>query len=322
MIRSTDKIVVTGISSFIGVHLARFFAEKAGRVVGTISRHIDDYQGIRLQRIQAARDKDVDIQSLDLAETESMVTFIQTEKPDLWIHHAGWAAGYGDMDYDMQKGYAVNVASLGTFYPTLKACGCRGIIITGTSMEYSESDNACTEDDVCWPSTPYGLSKLMETCRARQLSEQYRMRTRVARIFIPFGPMDAPRKLIPSVAHALKTGVKIDLSPCLQKRDFIHVNDMLTGYEALIDDLDRDLDFDLFNLCSGEATELRAFLGMFVSILEADPRLLLFGARSMRPGEAPVSYGSNKKAKTLLKWTPSPLKDSILAYLQDEGRRV
>ncbi len=322
MIRSIDKIVVTGVSSFIGVHLARFFSEKAGRVIGTISRHIDDYEGIRLQRIQAARDKGVDIRSLNLVETESMVAFIQTEKPDLWIHHAGWATGYGDMDYDLQKGYAVNVACLRKLYPTLKANGCRGIIVTGSSMEYSESDNACTEDDVCWPSTPYGLSKLMETCRVRQLSEQYRMRTRVARIFIPFGSMDAPQKLIPSVVHALKAGEEIALSPCLQKRDFIHVNDLLIGYEALIHDLDRDLDFDLFNLCSGETTELRAFLGMFVSILNANPRLLLFGARSMRAGEAPVSYGSNEKARTLLKWTPSPLKNSILAYLQDEGIRV
>ena len=319
MIRSTDKIVVTGISSFIGVHLARFFAEKAGRVVGTISRHIDDYDGIRLERIQAARDKDVEICSMDLMDPESMVTFVQNEKPDIWIHHAGWATGYGDMDYDMKKGHAVNVASLEILYPTLKDTGCRGIIVTGSSTEYSNSDKACAEDDVCWPSTPYGLSKLMETCRTRQLSEQFHVRTRVARVFIPFGSMDAPQKLIPSVARALKSGEKIALSPCQQRRDFIHVSDLLIGYEALIDDLDRDSDFDLFNLCSGEATQLRAFLEMFVSIMNADPRLLLFGARSMRPGEAPVSYGSNEKTRSILKWTPNPLNDSIAMYLREEG---
>ena len=320
MICSTDKIVVTGISSFIGVHLARFFAERAGCVVGTISRHIEDYEGIRLERIQATQEKDVVIRSMDLTDSESMITFVQNEKPDLWINHAGWATGYGSMDYDTDKGHTINVASLGFLYPTLKDTGCRGVIVTGSSTEYSNTDEACTEDDVCWPSTPYGLSKLMETCRARQLSEQFHMRTRVARVFIPFGSMDAPQKLIPSVAQALKSGEEIALSPCQQRRDFIQVNDLLTGYEALIDDLDRDLDFDLFNLCSGEATQLREFLEMFVSIMNADPRLLLFGARSMRAGEAAVSYGSNEKARSVLNWAPSPLNDSIAAYLRDEGK--
>ena len=41
--------------------------------------------------------------------------------------------------------------------------------------------------------------------------------------------------------------------------------------------------------------------------MTANPDLLRFGARGMRPGEAPVSYGDNSKAKTQLAWRPRDL---------------
>ena len=72
------------------------------------------------------------------------------------------------------------------------------------------------------------------------------------------------------------------------------------------DDLRRG-GFDLFNICSGDATELRSLLLEIAAAMTANPDLLRFGARGMRPGEAPVSYGDNSKAKTQLAWRPRDL---------------
>ena len=44
-------VIVTGISSFVGMHLARRFAREGFRVVGTISKPRDTYDGIRAARL-------------------------------------------------------------------------------------------------------------------------------------------------------------------------------------------------------------------------------------------------------------------------------
>ena len=69
---------------------------------------------------------------------------------------------------------------------------------------------------------PYGLSKLEATIRARQLALRFGINVRVARVFIPFGPLDAPGKLVPQVVTALMQRQPVELSTGTQRRDFIH----------------------------------------------------------------------------------------------------
>ncbi|MGZ5897718.1 MAG: NAD-dependent epimerase/dehydratase family protein, partial [Xanthobacteraceae bacterium] len=212
-------------------------------------------------------------------------------------------------DYDMTTGFNVNVVALSHIYSALAGSGC-GVVVTGSSAEYSSSDSANNEDDVCWPDTPYGLVKLAETLRARQLAEQHAVPTRVARLYIPFGPLDNPDKLLAQVISGLRNNAAISLSPCTQRRDFLGVSDLCAAYLALEKDLPRTR-FDVFNVSSGRATELREFLLGIADRMKADQGLLEFGKRSMRPGEAAISYGSNEKAARLLGWRPVELSAAI-----------
>lgn len=309
------NIVVTGITSFIGTHISLALNKKGHRVIGTISNHRRDYDPLRQSRINLLEKMGVDICGMDLTKEESCKELIRNNQPNVWIHHAGWATNYAGDNYNLTQGNEVNVVPLEDIYRTLSACRCNGVIITGSSMEYSYTSKPCKEDDSCWPDTPYGLSKLAETIRSRQLSIQYNLPTRVARVFIPYGSFDSPNKLIPSTIDALRSGRDINLSPCEQKRDFLYVEDIVFGYLKLVEDLSRDTLFDIFNLCSGEATQLKTLLYAIADLLRADPALLCFGAISMRPGEPEISYGSNQKAKNLLGWKPRPLQKGLNSYL-------
>lgn len=314
---SADTLVVTGLSSFLGTHLARAFARKGHRVLGTLTRSASEYDALRGRRIRAAEQSGVDVRTLDVTAAGAVREFVAREKPAVWVHHAGWATEYCSPAYDLDRGHAVNVAPLRALYEALVTHDCRGVLITGSSMEYADSDRPAREDDACWPTTPYGLSKLAETLQARQLAGALGLRTRAARVFVPYGPLDDAKKLIPDVIRALRAGESVDLSPCEQARDFLHVDDLARGYEALVADLGRDQAFDLFNLCSGQATPLKQLLLELARTLGADPGLLHFGKRALRPGEPPVSYGANDKARTLLGWQARPLREGLRAYLED-----
>ena len=137
--------------------------------------------------------------------------------PDAFIFHAGWAENYGNDSYSFEKGFAVNVLPLQNIYRILDKI-CKGnVIITGSSMEYSDSLSGNCEDDFCDPSTSYGLIKLMETQFAKLLSKKYNIKTRIIRPYIPYGNLDNPQKLIPQVISSLKSGQSIELSSCDQR---------------------------------------------------------------------------------------------------------
>jgi GDP-4-dehydro-6-deoxy-D-mannose reductase len=300
-------IVITGVSSFVGHHLARFWALRGHHVIGTISRPRDQYEGIEAKRIGAI-EPFVEIFGLDLREPRDTAVLVDRRAPSLWIHHAGFATDYGSLDYDLELAHVINVAPLAALYGALRGGRC-GVIITGSSAEYAAVDIGNRESDACAPDTPYGLSKLTQTLRARQFAGQTGVPTRVARLFIPFGQLDNPRKLLSQAVMKLGAGEPIALSPCAQQRDFLGIGDMCAAYEVLADDLVNG-GFEIFNVASGTPVVLRDFLCEIADRLDAPHSLLRFGAIEMRPGEPPISFADVSKV-TQLGWAPSQLGDAI-----------
>jgi nucleoside-diphosphate-sugar epimerase len=309
-------IVVTGVSSFVGHHLARHFALRGHHVIGTLHRPRDAYRGAEAQRI-AAVEPFVEIFGLDLREPREIAALVDRRAPSLWIQHAGFATAYGSLDYDLNFAHLVNVTPLTQLYSSLRGGRC-GVILTGSSAEYSGSDSGNRENELCAPDTPYGLSKLTQTLRARQLAEHSGVSTRVARVYIPFGRLDSPNKLLAQTVVKLRNREPIALSPCEQKRDFLGVSDLCEVYERLAEDLPRAR-FDVFNVASGQPIVLRDFLNEIADRLCVPQDLLHFGAIAMRPGEPAVSYAVIDKARGILQWTPTPLPAALDRDLLSEA---
>lgn len=306
----TGSVVLTGASSFVGEHLALAFKAAGWDVTATHSLPLAAYDGCRGDRLRALGEAGIGLHEADVSDPDAVRRLVDAAAPRLWVQHAGYATGYASPAYDLAAAHRVNVLALDAIYQALAGTGA-GVIVTGSSMEYAASSTANREEDACWPDTPYGLSKLAETLRARQLAEHHGVPTRVARLYIPFGPHDNPRKLIPSVLARLRAGQPIALSAGTQRRDFIAVGDVCRGYLSLAQALASPPLFDVFNLCSGEAVAVRNLLVLMAAKLGADPALLRFGELPMRAGEAPSSFGDAGKAMRLLAWSPSPLDQSI-----------
>lgn len=309
---SQRHAIITGVTSFVGCHLARSFSAAGYDVTAVSSRPRAAYGGVRAERLTYISD-DVDFAVCDLTDAEALAALIDLKRPDVWVQHAGYAENYASPDYDLEKSLPLNVVALEPLFQLLDGTGC-GVLVTGTSMEYASSDQANREGDVCWPDLPYGVSKLAETVEVSRLARQYGVPARVARIYIPVGAYDAPGKLMDFVIKKLVAGESADLSPCEQKRDFLGVEDICAAYLKLAEDFDRTT-FDLFNVCSGEARELKTLLLDVARLMDADPALLKFGARPMRAGEAMVSYGDNAKAREILDWQPSPIEKALTALI-------
>ncbi|HVX91632.1 MAG TPA: NAD(P)-dependent oxidoreductase [Xanthobacteraceae bacterium] len=301
-------VVITGASSFVGHHLARHWAQRGHRVVATLSRPRARYEGIEARRL-AAIAPFVEFHPLDLREPRTIMALLDRTAPTLWIHHAGYATNYASPDYDLEAGHAVNVAPLAVLYAALARTRC-GVILTGSSAEYAAQERGHRESDACLPDTPYGLSKLAATLRARQVAALHEVPTRVARLYVPFGALDNPQKLLALTVARLRAGEPVMLSACTQRRDFIGITDVCEAYGRIADDLPRAT-FDIFNIARGEGIVLRDLLVDVADRFGAPRDLLRFGERPMRPGEPPVSFAEIEKARRLLGWNPSPLAEAL-----------
>ncbi len=66
-----ENVLVTGITSFLGFHLASGFIKAGHSVVGTTFRPRDDYSGVRRRRLESL-DHAVALEQLDLTDGPSV----------------------------------------------------------------------------------------------------------------------------------------------------------------------------------------------------------------------------------------------------------
>lgn len=313
-----QPIVICGASSFVGWHLARHFHAQGIPVLALTSRPLGQYEGIYRWRLEQLAQGGVPLAVLDLLDAASIRSSVASWQPRVWIQHAGWAKDYASPNYDVVRATAINLSPLRPIYEALSTTDCQGVILTGSVSEYAESQTPLQEDDRRWPTTAYGWIKLAQTGLAVNLAAELGVRTRVARLFLPFGRADAPGKLLPCVVRALSRNLPVELSDCTQARDFIYIDDVCTAYEKLAADLTRDCDADIVNIASGEATTLRNFLEQLTRSPGWDTSLLRFGSHPRRQGEPEIQVANISRARQLLDWKPRPLARAIEHYLAEE----
>jgi nucleoside-diphosphate-sugar epimerase len=116
-----------------------------------------------------------------------------------------------------------------------------------------------------------------------------------------YGPGDSPAKFVESVIQqiAVKRAPHIALTDGLQRRDFVHIDDVVAGYLKLIEHgRSNGIGFDEFELGTGHATSLRDFVGL-VKELSASPTDLRFGELPNRPDEIMVSTADTRRLLAL-----------------------
>lgn len=76
-----------------------------------------------------------------------------------------------------------------------------------------------------------------------------------------YGPDDSPEKFVPFLVHSMQSGAKeIDLTDGIQIRDFIHVDDAVTAYLAVLKHLENLTGYHSFEVGTGVSRTVREFV--------------------------------------------------------------
>src|SRR5262249_53259371 len=156
---------------------------------------------------------------------------VLAERPGIWVQQAGIGRDFASANYNSTLAARINVESLDGITASLADSGAK-LILTGSGMEYGLVPPPCPEDAICCPRTPYGISRLGATLRAKTLSERYNLTTREARIFPVFGELDTPGRFVTRLIDNLAADRPVEIAP-RTARDICDVRDVAKAYVRL-----------------------------------------------------------------------------------------
>lgn len=131
------------------------------------------------------------------------------------------------------------------------------------------------------------------------------------KIYHMYGSNDAPTKFVTWVMSQLKQNVEeIKLTTGEQMRDFIYIDDVVSAYQMVCENLDKiNSNYQLYHVGTGNPVTLRFFIETARQVNQSTSNLL-FGVLPYREGEIMYSKADNSSLMAL-GWNPK--------YTIDEG---
>lgn len=275
------KVLITGASGFIGRHVLRQLTEGGIDTVVVGRSRPFGYSG---KFIEA-----------DLLQSSSSEIVDQASATH--IIHLAWYAEHGK--------YWTSPLNFRWLEATVRliesfcAAGGRKVIVAGTCAEYDWKYGYCIEDVTPLnPTTLYGTVKDAARRLIEAVCRNYCADLAWARIFLPYGPGEDSRRLIPSLIDVFRGkrppfGVNANAY-----RDFIHVEDVARGFIHLLTSAARGN----YNIATGQPTPVALIVRQIARAYDGDESIVL-NLATERPGEPEILFGDAQKLKGL-GWIP------------------
>lgn len=190
--------------------------------------------------------------------------------------------------------------------------GGERVVVAGSCAEYDWTSSGHCREGITptAPATLYGVAKDCARRLAENICRRHEVPLAWGRIFVPFGPGESPRRLVPSVVEAL-LGRRPPFATCTQHwRDLLPVGDVAEGLAWLAGQPGLS---GVFNVCSGAPTRIGALIEQLAAILERDPGPLL--AASVDRSDSPQFLVGDNSLLLRAGWQPRrDLAESLRAY--------
>ena len=310
------RVLITGVTGFVGSHLAEYALSKGAEVWGSIRWRSDT------GNIAHIKDE-IRLVECDLRDLTSVNQLISESKPDYIFHLAAqsfvltsWHAPHETL--------TTNIIGQLNILEALRFGDKEAKLqIAGSSEEYGmvyENEVPIKETNPLRPLSPYGVSKVAQDLLAYQYAKSYGLKIVRTRAFNHSGPRRGDvfvesdfAKQIVQIEAGKKEPV-ISVGNLEAKRDFTDVRDTVKGYWLALEKGELG---EVYNICSGKAWSIRELLDMLLSMtgvkvtVKKDPK-------RERPSDVPILLGDYSKFNEKTGWKPEiPFEktlDDILNY--------
>lgn len=285
------KIFITGISGFIGYHLARKLFSQGHHVLGIDS--YNNYYDVSLKRSRAAKLEDLGIEVSygDLTSTTFKSDWYdKLEGIDAVIHLAAYAGVRYSLEFP--KLY-INNNIIGT-QNLIEACEHWEV----NKVLYASTSSVMNGNPVPWDENtklhnqkhPYGYSKVVNESQFQMSSIE---NTIGMRFFTVYGPWGRPDMALFDFTKNILAGNEISVfNNGDMVRDFTYIDDIIDGVTILLAQSGKHI----YNIGRGEKVQLMDFVGEIEKNLNQKAKIRM---ASMHPADAKETWSDTTKLKAL-----------------------
>lgn len=296
------KALITGITGFVGSHMAEFLLKEGLEVHGILRwrSKMDNIEHIKNQ---------LHLHEADLLDAHSLYTIIEEIKPDYIFHLAAqsfvkssWASPANTLEINL-------VGSCNLFEAVRKAGLNTKIQIACSSEEYGmvyPEETPMKETNPLRPLSPYAVSKLAMDYLGYQYFKSYGLQIIRTRGFNHTGPRRGDvfaestfAKQIAEIEKGLKEPI-VYVGNLDAQRDYTDVRDMVRAYYLAVQNGESG---EVYNICVGKTWKIKWVLDFLISQSKVKIEVKEDPER-MRPSDVEILLGDNSKFVEKTGWKP------------------
>ena len=311
------KILITGISGFVGGHFVNYLNSnhKDLKVTG-ISREPPSWDFVPCNPDSFQHYK------ADLNDLPKIKTIIEKTEPDFILHLAARssvAESWGNPVDSFMNNTNIFLNIIDTV--RLLDNGAR-ILSIGSSEQYgivSEADLPLSETRPQSPQSPYAVARVSQEMLAGIYSRGYGLDICCTRSFNHCGPGQKDKFVVSSVVKQFVRIAKGIQDPVLHigdgtiVRDFVDVRDVVEAYWLL---LTSGRSGEVYNVCSGQGRSILDIVNQLSGIYEIDIDIRQEDSW-IRPRDSPAIIGDYSKIYNELGWKPKISFEETLCSIYD-----
>ncbi len=316
------RILITGITGFVGSHLAEYALARGDvEVFGTVRwrSRLDNVEHI---------ENDITMLDCDLRDNMAARRVLQDVKPDYIFHLA--AQSYVPTSWIAPaETLTTNITAELNLLEGMRDLKLDSRIqVAGSSEEYGlvyENEAPITEDNPLRPLSPYAVSKVAQDFLAYQYHKSYGMFTVRTRAFNHTGPRRGHVFVTSNFSRQVAQIEKGKKEPVIEvgnleaRRDFSDVRDIVRGYWL---SLEKGEPGEVYNIGSGKAITIQELLDLILSLSDIEIEVRQMPER-MRPSDVELLVTDYSKFNRATGWKPEiPFERTIEDLLNYWRERV
>jgi GDP-4-dehydro-6-deoxy-D-mannose reductase len=311
------RVLVTGVSGFVGGHLAEHLIESDDVVVGLSASgrwpeglaHLSSR--VRIERCDLAGDVEAELADL-----------IGRKRPEV-IYHLAAQANPQASTADPRGTWALNLGGTLNLLEAVRKSGLAPrVVLVGSGVSYGNpapEHLPVTESCPMRPNNPYSASKAAADLLGVQHVLEHGANVVIVRPFNHSGPRQSPRYVLGALARQvaeveLGRKARVEVGNLDVVRDFTDVRDVVRGYRLLSA---RGEAGEIYNLGSGRGTRLADALATLTSLARVPIEVHVDPAR-VRPVDLPLLVADPSKLRAATGWEPRiSIEQTLADMLQD-----
>lgn len=303
-VMENKNILLTGGRGFIGGYLEQHLKKLGAKV-------------IKLDRKASENTYAIDLNNYD--QVKSIITKINTKSPIHFIFHLAGQKSAAACRTDSLKNLSNTFNGTINLLESCKHLKNLSSIVLISSIGVYGSDEDGHEDNyheknIAKTESIYSSTKAITESLGLAYSKEFKVPTIIARLSNVYGPNQPQGALIPDLISQMSDpSAMISMGSPDPIRDFIHIEDVLSGLISLITAKNREIG-EIYNISSGEGTSVKQILETLVKYTQFSGTTMV-NPDKVRPNEKLRLVASNEKLSAATNWRPNKSIDEGLREL-------